>query len=840
MSSPPCPCQPTADPQVVSNAPGLPAITYRVGDFGSFRRALLQALPGESALLGWRPAPGDLGLQVLEWWAYLADVLTFYNERAANESYVRTAQLPSSVRELVALLGYRPRPAIAAVGQLAAIRSAARPGEPVAIPAGMQMANTATPGVEVQTFEAAAATFAGASDVAITPAANPALLGAPSGTAPAVGSLLLRGAATGIHTGDHLVLAPRVWPAQPADVRWALLSVVSIASVPEPGGGVDTRVDVARLAGDTGWMAGATAGGYRLLRALRGATLWNRRDAGTQATAGTLEAVGAVELGPVVRPPVVVPPIFNPPVTNTGDGVTPISEVDAQTLELNMSASVAISPGDLVLIDDGTSSAALGLVTEAADGFNSVPFPDATGLTTPPPPIPIAHTVLTVSTPDAQAAAERIDTAAAVVRFALRDAGTPIPTPAKMLSALPARVATPPGFTVPVGATPVFVEDVGGTGIAATASPAADGALILTATDATPAGFSLSTPLRLLIDLFDVSRGSTVSAERLGTGDAATAGQQFTLKQSPLTYLAQGPGYASTLRITVDGIRWDEVASFYGQASGATVYVVSQRDDGSSEVRFGDGVNGSRLPTGSAVLATYRYGAGAASPPAGRLTTIRNPQPNLAAVHNPVAVSGGADPEKPSDARNNAPASVLTFGRAISADDYSAVAALSPGVARAHAYWTWDQGRQRTLIKVYVGDDDGATVAAANALAGAEDPNRPVLVVAASPIDLVVSAVLVIDAGRTPANVLAAAGAALSDPQAGLFSPASMGIGQALYASEIEAALQVDGVISVRELTVIRDESDLFGSEPVGSADPGEGAFFSLYADNLTAGVTGG
>ncbi len=152
-----CPCEQPLDPQVVCNPPGLPAIAYRVDDFAGFRRALLAPLAGEVALLGWRPAPGDLGLQLLEWWAYLGDILTFYNERIANESYLRTAQQAASVAGLVALLGYQPRPAIAAVGRVAAIRSGARPAEPVVIPAGMQLANTATPGVPVQTFEAAAA-----------------------------------------------------------------------------------------------------------------------------------------------------------------------------------------------------------------------------------------------------------------------------------------------------------------------------------------------------------------------------------------------------------------------------------------------------------------------------------------------------------------------------------------------------------------------------------------------------------------------------------------------------------------------------------------------------------
>ena len=44
------------------------------------------------------------------------DVLTFYNERIANESYLRTATQPGSIANLVALLGYQPSPGIAATG----------------------------------------------------------------------------------------------------------------------------------------------------------------------------------------------------------------------------------------------------------------------------------------------------------------------------------------------------------------------------------------------------------------------------------------------------------------------------------------------------------------------------------------------------------------------------------------------------------------------------------------------------------------------------------------------------------------------------------------------------
>ena len=95
---------------------------------------------------------------------------------------------------------------------------------------------------------------------------------------------------------------------------------------------------------------------------------------------------------------------------------------------------------------------------------------------------------------------------------------------------------------------------------------------------------------------------------------------------------------------------------------------------------FGDGVNGARLPTGvNNVVATYRIGAGAASPPAGKLTVIAQSYPGLRSVLNPVAVGGGADPDPPDQIRRYAPRSVLTFGRAVSVFDYEALAAQAPG-----------------------------------------------------------------------------------------------------------------------------------------------------------------
>ena len=103
---------------------------------------------------------------MLEWQAYVCDVLTFYNERIANESYLRTAQLPESVNHLVQVLGYRPRPALGARGMLAALLG---PGArtPVQVAAGVQVQSKPGPGQTPQVYEVDKTTNIGAPDLVI-------------------------------------------------------------------------------------------------------------------------------------------------------------------------------------------------------------------------------------------------------------------------------------------------------------------------------------------------------------------------------------------------------------------------------------------------------------------------------------------------------------------------------------------------------------------------------------------------------------------------------------------------------------------------------------------------
>jgi Baseplate J-like protein len=806
----PCPCAQCAscqDPRVVSNPPGLAQVSYRADDFAGFRRALLRHLPQEQAIAAWQPAPGDLGLQVLEWWAYLGDVLTFYNERIANESYLRTAVLPSSVANLVALLGYNPTPGIAATGTVAAMRSAARPAEPVVIPAGMRMSSTVTPGVAAQTFEAsAAASFTGPSSVPVTLPPAPATVTVTSGDPAAV---LLAGPVSGIKAGDQLLLAGSSFAG--ADDGWSLVTVQALTPQPDPGTG---RVNTLIALTSAGWgPAGQastpdTTAGYRLLRPAATAALW------TQTASGP------------------------PPSGSTG--TTPV--VGGSPLHVRLAATVrVIVPGDIVLFTAGPGTAtALAVVAAVGEEFWPVPYPDAT-----PPVIPVAHTVLTLTLADPDATALKnaasSNVAAITMWYGWRDLGTAIGAPAASLSSLPATVRVPSSYT-PSGTTTAIVTDANGAGVLVNVTPAGAGQVTLTGPGTPPAqvAASLAVPLQLLVDLVPVSRGTTVANEVLGSGNAALINQSFTLAKSPLTYLAIGAGAIAELAVYVDGVQWHEVPSFYGQQPGAHVFVVSRSADQTvTTVTFGDGANGGRLPTGSGnVTATYRYGSGLASPPAGRLTTISQPQPNLAAVQNPVAVSGGADPQAVEDTRGNAPASVFAFGRAISAADYEVVAAHAPGVRRAAARWVFDGGQQRTLVAVYVGDDPAAVSAARAAVAGSADPNRPVAVAGATEIPLTLSCTLLVAADRQADAVVAAATAAVADPVAGLFSPARMGIGQRLYRSAVDAALMVDGAVAVRDLAVNAPIGRIF-TDAIASefADPGEDGYFTLPPGQAT--ITG-
>jgi hypothetical protein len=813
MSYPVCPCD-GAQLAASVNLPELSHIAYRIGTYIDFRQAVLtplfipatpQPLPVEQTLSVngapvWRTdGVGDLAVMIAEWFAYIADILTFYNERIANQDYLRTADLPESVNNLIALLGYRPRPTIAAYGSVAALLSPGPSfgGQAIALPQGLQFQSKPTPGQAPQTFELAADTPIGMPDqLPATP--PPALLGQVSrppiwrydpyrffrfgggfGVSPGPiveadrSTMLLQGAVATIDAGALLRLRDR---QDSGSGPW-LVTVNAVSVGPTaPGAGQQTTLTVTLSGSPPASLAAAQAS---LESANQSAALWT---------------------------------FSGNPITTSG-GVT--------TVQL-ASLVRQIRPGDWLLFTaaGGSPAPTLAQVASTADVIGTVT------VSGPANPLPIPYTQLTLAT-----ALSDWDSATGVtVQFGWVTVGTLLDHPFSAWSGTPTSLVGTGAQPFPAwSGQPILLQDATGIGIAASASSAGDGNLTIGGLpDPVPA---LQPPFLVLPNLLAVTRGKTVANEVLGSGDATNPAQDFQLSRSPVTYLQQGSTYRSTIQLTVNNLPWTEVPSFYGQPANATVFVTREDNNRMTHVMFGDGVNGARLPTGvNNVVATYRVGAGAASPPAGKLTVIAKSFPGLSAVLNPVAVGGGADADPPAQIQHYAPRSVLTFGRAVSVFDYQALAAQVPGVTRAGAVWGWDDARQRAIVQVYVGDDAAAAAATQTALAAAGDPNRPVKVTQATEIYVALAINLVVTAGMDTTITTAAVATALTDTEAGLFGAWSMGIGQTVFASQIEAAvLGAAGAVAITALTFTTNGAAVEG--PI--FNPGEGAYFTLDPANI-------
>jgi hypothetical protein len=143
-----------ATPDPIPNAPGLTALSYRVGTYASFFDAMKRRLSGSDApelqALTTREA-SDPSIALLDAWAIVGDVLTFYQERIANEGYLGTATERRSVLELARLIGYDPRPGVAASVSLAF--TIEQGSAPVVIPRASRVASVPDPGEQMQTFE---------------------------------------------------------------------------------------------------------------------------------------------------------------------------------------------------------------------------------------------------------------------------------------------------------------------------------------------------------------------------------------------------------------------------------------------------------------------------------------------------------------------------------------------------------------------------------------------------------------------------------------------------------------------------------------------------------------
>ncbi|MFI6449612.1 putative baseplate assembly protein [Kitasatospora sp. NPDC050543] len=881
-----------------ANPPGLPALRLRVGTHPTFLTAMLDRLaaadlPGTAGLTTRRT--DDPAIVLCDAWAAVADVLTFYQERIGNEGYLRTATEARSVHELTRLVGYRPRPGVAAGTHLSFTLES---GHTEVVPAGTKVQSLPGPGELSQAYETSAPlpALAAANRLPVR-TTRPQVI--TTGNAATLPELWFEGIATRLRTNDLLLIrtagscggfhcesrrvstveedaehlrtrvvlaggeqqppppwhqiqdldqlvelltgppedeAPRVPTARTSDARLRLAELLH----PELAGALHTawagatvtgpptaEVYALRLAAPLFGYNAARKPTYQRNRLLP-MEQWLDWDM-TQNSDGESESAPLPETADVIH-------LDNPYQDIRGGTLAVVALRDT-----GQSDDRRAEPGAesfTVLGNDPEAPFAVDLVARSAYGLAARTTRITLG---PGDDWPAPTTMDELRRITVHAAAELLPLAELPITEPVQgrviELGTLIDgLESGRLLVVSGERADLPGVTGVTAAEPARIAEVyQGRAAPRIESLSAADAQGPTAADARSVGESdarrlasadvpgernhsfllLEHPLthRYRRDTVTV-HGNVVHAthgetrtEVLGSGDASVPNQRFALRSGPLTYVsAPTPtGVESTLQVTVDAVRWPERPWFLGLGPDDRGYVTESDEHTGTGVVFPDGTQGRRPPTGSEnIRARYRTGIGrSGNTGAGRITLLATKPLGVRDVVNPLPATGGADPERPDQARAGAPLPLKTLDRLVSLSDYADFARAFAGVGKAAADRLAD-GRGG-LIAVTVTGVDGALLLPDSdvignlrtALRRFGDPAVRIRVLPAERLLVSVDARVRLLPDRQWASVAPALAAALLDT----FGPVRRELAQDLPLSEVVAVLQsVPGVHSCRDL----------------------------------------
>jgi hypothetical protein len=175
------------------------------------------------------------------------------------------------------------------------------------------------------------------------------------------------------------------------------------------------------------------------------------------------------------------------------------------------------------------------------------------------------------------------------------------------------------------------------------------------------------------------TQARTVAGEVLGGSDGRPS-QEYRLASAPVV--------RDSLRLEIDegeGFEtWEEVADFDSSTPTDRHYVLNRT---LGAVTVGDGRRG-RIPKlnrsnplANVVARWYRFGGGTrGNVPAGRVTGLETAIDGVDSVVNKRAAQGGADEESIEHAKSRAPGALKSKGRAVTSEDFEALALATPGV----------------------------------------------------------------------------------------------------------------------------------------------------------------
>ncbi|GAB3307732.1 putative baseplate assembly protein [Geodermatophilus aquaeductus] len=747
----------------LTNRSGLSALAYRSGTQVTVLRRMLARLATVLPTLTTRD-PEDPSVALLDAWATVADVVTFYQERIVNEGFLRTATERRSVLELARAIGYELRPGVAATTDLVFTVDAA-PGAPTSavVPERTKVLSVPGQGQRSQTFETSGALPA---LVELNEVGLP--LRQPQGVRAGQKSLYLAGVTTGLRPGDAVLVVREVADAPVAD-RCREFRVLRAVD-PQPSARPD-QPSTTLVSWDEPLDEAPAGQATTVVHAFRlRASIFGQNAADWRSMPTIIRRRYAL---PGRQGDFVTWPRFGLP----GANEPAVIDLDA--------AYPAVAPGSwLVLTQPGQAPAVY--TVEDAELAAGADF----GIT--------ARTT--------RVELDRVDGLAA---FDRRQAVVHTQTEPLGLAEEPLPELVPAGKAVEVDGQPPLIERAT---VLVRGTTKADLPVVRRATVSEGPGvettFAPALPelrresVRILGNVVPATHGETVEDEVLGSGDGTATYQTFVLRKPDLTHVSAATtnGVASTLEVRVDGVLWAEVPSLFLAGPHDQVYVVRIDDESRATVLFGDGVRGSRLPTGQEnVRARYRSGIGPDGDVAADALTLLPQRPlGIASVTNPLPAAGGLAPEGLDDARANAPLTVLTLDRVVSVRDHEDFARAFIGIGKARAVAL--RVRTSLLVHLTVATADGSAVDATtvgnlrDAITGfGGDADR----LRIDSVDLQpfrVAAALLTDPARVRSDVEAAVEAAVR----AAFGADRRSFGQPVSAAEVVTSIQsVPGVVAV-------------------------------------------
>ena len=744
-------------PESLFNRPGLSQVLYRVGTQADFLRSALAALSELefSALhtLTTRELD-DFTIALLDSWATLADVLTFYQERIANELWLRTATERDSILRLAQLIGYRLKAGVAAETPLCFLLDET-PGAPteVIVAEGNKVQSVPGANEKPQTFETIEELEARVAWNVLKPR-----LKKPIVITAGLKEAYLKGTATNLAPGDALLFVGDERVADHHSNHWNFVLLLTVTA--------DTKNDRTHVTWKKGLVQPPVQNvkvyAFRQLAARFGhnapdPSLVTNPNGGAIGTWAGFDNYGSpMDL----------------------DSAYPKIVVQSWTVFVNTDGNVQLYRIKAVAFHSRADFALSGKVTRIALDItdhlnlfgrrNTIIYAQSEELSFADVPL---HSAVNGNSVIVDRKVDGL-TEGRLLLFAGVDSLTSEP------------------LTDLVGIKKVeLTGSLTKITFASVASPA-------------PPKSYVRDSLVIYGNVARSTHGETVS-EVLGTGDGSKANQSFKLKQAPaLTYTrSTAPGGAeSSLQIRVNDLLWHEVPSLFKRGPRERIFTTEMADNGTVTVRFGDGVRGARLPSGAQnVKATYRRGSGLDGlVRAGQLTSLLTRPPGLKSVLNSLAAEGADEPESFANAQQNAPLTVLTLERVVSLEDYENFSRSYAGIAKALATWTWD-GRTRGVF-LTLAAPLGAAVSNSliadliTAIHASGDPFVPVRAVSYQKALFRITGKIKVDPDYEAEKVLAAANDTLRDA----FSFAKRQFGQPVNLSEVIALVQaVAGVVAV-------------------------------------------